>query len=373
MASRGQKFPFERYARLRYFHGRGVDDIVQEVTSGLGLYSGPLRDLDGHYRSALPGTPRRIALVSGATSKPALNRIDVLVMGDAAAAGMDAAEYVDHFGLGAYDPSTKSGENKISMAVLLWRNVEARRLICGLLLTDATTKEIREAVKKFLPGKTPGSLRTSDITAFRELFWDFTGWSPGAVLNYLKMVPGALPATSALRHGREGLLFRLGLAKTGIESMEMYSRIRDIAFLQLDTLRTSPEKFSPAEFSSAFAVFKAADAEVRNLAEALDEDFGAEVQRIKMQEIKDFENLDDVLYQAHIHSDRGLVQEAVARGIITNEEGDDLLVQVDNGMLLEEDERVRLRIEVYGSVSSAEEGEDTPDATALNTELRKAQ
>jgi hypothetical protein len=187
------------------------------------------------------------------------------------------------------------------------------------------------------------------------------------------MVLGALPAIFALRHGREGLLFCFGLAKTGIESMEMYSRIRDIAFLQLDTLRTSPEKFSPAEFSSAFAVFKAADAEVRNLAEALDEDFGAEVQRIKMQEIKDFENLDDVLYQAHIHSDRGLVQEAVARGIITNEEGDDLLVQVDNGMLLEEDERVRLRIEVYGSVSSAEEGEDTPDATALNTELRKAQ
>jgi hypothetical protein len=272
-------------------------------------------------------------------------------------------EYLKRYMLDEYGRYTRAGKLKTENALRLWVNNKARPMCRGLILAGKTDAEIAAQVRS-MGGPLMGSkqsLRPIDVKAFRDLFWDFSGWDAASLRVWLKLNLHSSAEYTAATLGADTMLWQMGVTDLELDELQMFSLCRNVAYSQIAKFKAVPEEFDYRTFNTAYEVLKDSDKHVREIL-ALQGELGAnDFDQLQMSERDDFANLDTIMAEAEKAAEYQLVRDVWARGGLTDEDYRALEMWLDDGQFLVAETRVGLRdfLEVSLAAEDEEEGEKT--------------
>jgi len=342
--------PSSRYLLLRYWEGvdRGV--LTYEARAHLrlpGLTNPGTCDaiLDEILQHARQKRSVRLAASGGKkvkepTAKTPLRAVPQWFDGRAIK-DLSDDEYVSRFKLDEY-VGTKSRQTKLYNAVNLWVNDGTRELLRGLLLSGKDDKEVSELVGQRFPKALSDKLRAVDVTAFRELFWDFSGMSISERALYVGQQGVNPTEISAVTSGADAFLFRIGLRNLDMDELLMFKAARDVAYLRIDAMRQSISAFDSRDFGIAYTTMKDAIVQVRDILADRSAGEGEMVASLQLQETEDFQSYADILHDAEVAVEMQMVEDVHRLGGLDESAYRTLLERIDSGQPLTPESRMML-------------------------------
>jgi len=274
---------------------------------------------------------------------------------------LSSEEYLSRYGLTQY-VGTRAKEKKISTALVLWADMEVRRLLTIHMSSgDTSNKEILAELKKFFPGKSVvKSLRVIDVKAFRELLWDLSSIPPLYRAGHLASLGGSLAQAVACREGTQAALYRLHGGDLGISTLHMYQEARNVAYLQISAMRREAGAFDARVFDAAYRVMKDAGREVEAIVSMQSGNMDEEYEAIRMKEQDDFKYIGDILHGSDIAGNEDLLQKVFDKGFISDAEFAEYTEHLRTGAVLPDELRQVLHDVLYSEQAGAGDVSDTP-------------
>lgn len=292
-----------------------------------------------HLGVVVAGTPKKVK--KGRPKKaPPLPWLEGPVQEDQS---LDWDTYVERYGLRQY--LTDSGKYRVRQATSLWMHPVAREFSCAFMLRRQPMKELLKMLRRAAPDlfKTD-PIRLTDLEAFQDLFWDFSGMTTEEAMMFLQHYPGFSLTATALGHGIDAFLFRMGMGSFDISRVDMLKTIQRTAFLALDKARTQPGAVDSREYGNYYKVLVSAfEEEDRYTVEAdrvAKELFASAIDVYDAEAIPKYsELLDDIEMESLLDA----ISDAERRYVITESVAEQLRQRVRAGDELEMDVLMELR------------------------------
>jgi len=342
------RHPAERYIRLRIW--QGVDHVALHEEASIHLrLPGVAGSKRGEFTPAVSAivdtsrVDRPVKLVSSkskkASSKAPQTWLDVQDV-----TKLSESEYLKYFGLDGFIGSS-ARTAKFRNAIMLWQHDLVRTLLRGLISADCSDTSIADTIKDQVPKLrlcNKRAPRPVDVEAVRLLFWDLSGMGVADRLMYVGGMGLNMQEAAAVTGGSEEFLWRLGRGSLKYTDLQRYEDARDVAHTQIRMMRARPEKFDHREFTSAYGVMDAAVLKVQEIQAELSAGAEDELDKMKLRDAEDFQNLGDILREIDYSSDHELLEQVNKYGGIDSTRYQELLNQVSSGRLLDYGIRMEL-------------------------------
>jgi hypothetical protein len=309
--------------------------------------------------------PNHIEAQQGAPATwPKVSALDARQFVDVADPELRPWQYAYRYNLPHW--ATAAGKAQWGRASQLWANSDVRQLLCTLLLCrDVDDSKALATAKLYYP-YVMSRYNKADVSAFRTLYWDFSGWSMSTLLSFLEVDADFKGARYAVALGKEAALFALGLISLDMRHEQMFQAVRNHSYLHLTKMAVLDDRFNPRDYKEMYAVFQSA---VQYLDGKMDNDelpFEEYVSNMKLIEEEDFASLDEIVAGASRGADQELVLLARRNGRLTESDAAYHMIAIEKGAWPD-----RHRQHVRSLLSLDDEPEDTADVP-LATPVRKA-
>lgn len=363
--------PSKGFVRFRHWLGISTEQIAEEA---LQLHlPGYMVNAEAVVEGVLAGAPKppasaHLEVLDGGKSpkksrQPALKLLDTLVVAHDAARDDDAM-YVAEHRLDYYAESD-AGRTAVRNALELWCEAGTLRelAIDGFLAGDSPA-EVGEVVRRHAPNAMRKNLRNVDITAFRDLLWDFRGISTPDIAAFVVSYPTSMHAPLAIAQGSRAVQQRMGLEQYPYSAASSKHLLEQILGGWLEHQVRQPEKTKINELVSAAQLV-----EMLQELKTAGSGGGAEaMQRLrqvgpKLLSAAPIPSLIEMMSETTAHQRTEDVKYALSLGAITQEEYADLLQQIDEGV--DFGSAVRDKIRVMTETDEEEDQLSTPNIGAL--------
>lgn len=369
--------PSKGFIRFRHWLGVGEEQIAKEVlqlhlpgysVNAEAVVAGVLADApkppaSPHLEVLDGGKSAKTEKAKKKASRPALKMLDVLVEAYDASRDDDAM-YVAENRLDYYAGSD-AGRAAVRNALELWCEAGTLRelTIDGLLAGD-TPAEIGEVVRRHAPNVMRKNLRNVDITAFRDLFWDFRGISPPDVAAFVVSYPTSLHAPLAIAQGSRAVRQRMGLESYPYSAVSSKHMLEQILGGWLEHQMLQPEKTKINELVSAAQLVEMLQ-ELKTAGGGGGAEAMQKLRQVgpKLLSATPIPSLIEMMSETTAHQRTEDVEYALSLGAITQEEYADFLRQIDEG--IDFGSAVRDKIRAMTETDDDEDQLSTPNIGAL--------
>ena len=370
--------PSKGFIRFRHWLGVAPEQIAKEVVQlHLPGYSVNAEAVVGGVLADAPKPPASPHLEvieggkgekkkKGQKSSPALKLLDLLVESYDNDRDDDAL-YVTEHRLDYYAGSD-AGKVAVRNAIELWCEAGTLRelAIDGLLAGD-TPSEVGEVVRRHAPNDMRKQLRNVDITAFRDLFWDFRGISPPDVAAFIVNNPTSMHGSLAMTRGSMAVQQRMGLEQYPYSAVASKHMLEQILGGWLEHQMLNPEKTKINELVSAAQLVELLQ-EIKTAGGGGGAEAIQQLRQVgpRLLSPAPIPSLIDVMTEATTQQRTEDVEYALSLGAITKDEYEGYLTQIEEGIDFGSSVRDKIR-----AMTETDEDEDQLSMSALGA-LAKA-